>query len=101
MEFSNLWSKCDLFYLSNYLANDGDLIEAPERESYDKTIRKAEEDLFVLADRLKKSNAEYDELNKKVGIAITTLRQTFFEMGIIAGIKLSHEFYSRAKELEE
>ena len=42
MEFSNLWSKCDLLYLSDYLANGGELIEIPAKESYEKTVRKAE-----------------------------------------------------------
>ena len=27
MEFLDLWSKCDLLYLSDYLANGGELIE--------------------------------------------------------------------------
>lgn len=40
MEFSDLWSKCDLLYLSDYLANGGELIEIPEKESYEKTVRK-------------------------------------------------------------
>ena len=98
MEFSNLWSKCDLLYLSDYLANGGELIEIPERESYEKTVRKAEKSLFSLTERLGNNK---EELDGTIGTAITTLRRTFFEMGIIAGIKLSHEFYTRAKELEE
>lgn len=101
MEFSDLWSRCDLLYLSDYLANGGELIEIPEKESYEKTVRKAEKSLFSLADRVGNSREEHEELDETIGIAITTLRRTFFEMGLIAGIKLSHEFYTRAKELEE
>ena len=101
MEFSNLWSKCDLLYLSDYLANGGELIEIPEKESYEKTVRKAEKSLFSLAERFASNKEEHEELDEIIGIAITTLRRTFFEMGLIAGIKLSHEFYTRAKELEE
>lgn len=101
MEFSDLWSKCDLLYLSDYLANGGELIEIPEKESFKKTVRKAEKSLFSLADRVGSSREEHEELDETIGIAITTLRRTFFEMGLIAGIKLSHGFYTRAKELEE
>ncbi len=101
MEFSNLWNKCDLLCLSDYLANGGELIEIPEKESYEKTVRKAEKALFSLAERFANNKEEHEELDEIIGIAITTLRRTFFEMGLIAGIKLSHEFYTRAKELEE
>ena len=101
MEFSNLWSKCDLLYLSDYLANGGELIEIPEKESYEKTVRKAEKSLFSLAERFANNREELEELDETIGIAITTLRRTFFEMGLIGGIKLSHVFYTRAKELEE
>ena len=101
MEFSDLWSKCDLLYLSDYLANGGELIEIPEKESYEKTVRKAEKSLFSLADRVGNSREEHEASDEKIGIAIPTLRRTFFEMGLIGGIKLSHEFYTRAKELEE
>ena len=101
MEFSDLWSKSDLMYLSDYLVNGGELIEIPEKESYEKTVRKAEKSLFSLADRVGNSREEHEELDETIGIAITTLRRTFFEMGLIGGIKLSHEFYTRAKELEE
>ena len=76
-------------------------IEIPEKESYEKTVRKAGKSLFSLADRVGNSREEHEELDETIGIAITTLRRTFFEMGLIGGIKLSHEFYTRAKELEE
>ena len=60
MEFSDLWSKCDLLYLSDYLANGGELIEIPEKESYEKTVRKAGKSLFSLADRVGNSREEHE-----------------------------------------
>lgn len=101
MEFSDLLNKCDLLFLSHYLVNGGELLEIPQKQSYEKTVRKAEKDLFDIARKFENRGGKYEETSAITGDSTTALRRTFFEMGVIAGIKLSHEFYLRAKELEE
>ena len=82
MEFSNLWSKCDLLYLSDYLANGGELIEIPEKESYEKTVRKAEKSLFSLAERFANNREELEELDETIGIAIPRCGGRFLKWGL-------------------
>ena len=101
MEFSNLLNKCNLSAICDRLANDLEFFEYPERESYEKTVRKAEDDIFGYWDDGEKSVKDQDRIDERVGLAVTVLRRTFFEMGLIAGIKISHELSARAKELEK
>ena len=101
MEFSDLLTRCNLVYLSDYLANDGGLLKIPEDESFEETVRKAERALYRLPLSIKNGKISEDEAEDTIGISVSSIRRTFFEMGFIAGIKVTQQINIRAKELED
>ena len=94
MDLSELLNNSRLSSVCDHLVNGGDLDEYPEE------IKNSEKALYALADKYGSNSSEQDEISDIIGASLSTLRRTFFEMGMISGIKFAEDVHKGAQELK-
>lgn len=65
-----------------------------------KKSKNSEKALYALADKYGSNSSEQDEISDIIGASLSTLRRTFFEMGMISGIKFAEDVHKGAQELK-
>lgn len=100
MDLSELLNNSRLSSVCDHLVNGGDLDEYHERQSYAEEIKNSEKALYALADKYGSDSSEQDEISDIIGASLSTLRRTFFEMGMISGIKFAEDVHKGAQELK-
>ena len=101
MDLSELLNNSRLSSVCDHLVNGGDLDEYSERQSYEEEIKNAEKALYAIADKYGSDSSEQDEISDIIGASLSTLRRTFFEMGMISGIKFAEDVHKGAQELKK
>ena len=97
MGFSDIFKRCRLETVSEFLISGDSILKGREEESYEKLIEKSEEEIYSvirsLTDDIKKITSFENTLAKHD----TVLINAYFETGFIAGIMLTKEAIDRIK----
>ena len=99
MEFSNMIKRCKLSELSNFLIGGGELVIEREDLDFETAVKNAEKRTDDFLEEHFESMKERDEIFAAIADRETVMRETYFQMGFIAGINLSREIEKRTKEL--
>ena len=99
MEFSDMIKRCKLSELSNFLISGGELVIEKEDLDFKTAVKNAEKRTDDFLEEHFESMKECDEIFAVIADRETVMRETYFQMGFIAGINLSREIERRTKEL--
>ena len=99
MEFSDMMRRCKLSELSNVLIGGGELVIEKEDLDFKTAVKKAEKQTDDFLEEHFESMKERDEIFAVIADRETVMRETYFQMGFIAGINLSREIERKTKEL--
>ena len=99
MELSDMMKRCRLSELSNFLISGGELVIEKEDLDFETAVKKAEKQTDDFLEENFESMKERDEIFAVIADRETVMRETYFQMGFIAGINLSREIERRTKEL--
>ena len=99
MEFSDMIKRCKLSELSNFLISGGELVIEREDLDFEMAVKKAEKQTDDFLEEHFESMKERDEIFAVIADREAVMRETYFQMGFIAGINLSREIERKTKEL--
>ena len=99
MEFSDMIKRCKLSELSNFLISGGELVIEKEDLDFETAVKKAEKQTDDFLEEHFESMKERDEIFAVIADREAVMRETYFQMGFIAGINLSREIERKTKEL--
>ena len=99
MEFSDMMRRCKLSELSNFLIGGGELVIEREDLDFEMAVKKAEKQTDDFLEEHFESMKERDEIFAVIADREAVMRETYFQMGFIAGINLSREIERKTKEL--
>ncbi len=99
MELSDMMKRCRLSELSNFLISGGELVIEKEDLDFETAVKKAEKQTDDFLEEHFESMKERDEIFAVIADRETVMRETYFQMGFIAGINLSREIERKTKEL--
>ena len=91
--------RCKLSELSNFLISGGELVIEKEDLDFETAVKNAEKRTDDFLEEHFESMKERDEIFAVIADRETVMRETYFQMGFIAGINLSREIERRTKEL--
>ena len=99
MEFSDIMKRCKSSELSNFLISGGELVIEKEDLDFETAVKNAEKQTDDFLEEHFESIKERDEVFAVIADRETVMRETYFQMGFIAGINLSREIERKTKEL--
>ena len=91
--------RCKLSELSNFLISGGELVIEKEDLDFETAVKNAEKRTDDFLEEHFESMKERDEIFAVIADRETVMRETYFQMGFIAGINLSREIERKTKEL--
>ena len=94
-----MMKRCKLSELSNFLISGGELVIEKEDLDFETAVKKAEKQTDDFLEEHFESMKERDEVFAVIADRETVMRETYFQMGFIAGINLSREIERKTKEL--
>ena len=101
MEFSNMLKRCKLSEISNYISGWGEILEEKEELDYETAIRNMDRQTEALIEEYFKDENDRDRFFSEISNRETVIRETYFQLGFIAGINVAKDFGKRAKELHK
>ena len=99
MEFSNMIKRCKLLEISNYLIGYGESAVESEDLDFAAAIRNMEKQTEEFLDEHFEDEKEREAVSYEIADRETVIRETYFQMGLIAGINISREIERKTKEL--
>lgn len=101
MEFSDMMKRCRLSEISNYLMGCGELLTERKDLDFATTVRNAEEQTNKFLEEYFEDTNDRDEFYSEIATREIVLKETYFQMGFIAGINISKEIEKRTAELNQ
>ena len=99
MEFSNMIKRCKLLEISNYLIGYGESAVESKDLDFAAAIRNMEKQTEEFLDEHFEDEKEREAVSYEIADRETVIRETYFQMGLIAGINISREIERKTKEL--
>ena len=99
MEFSDMMKRCKLLEISNYLIGYGESAVESKDLDFAAAIRNMEKQTNKFLEEHFEYQEERDAVSNEMASRETVMRETYFQMGFIAGINLSREIERKTKEL--
>ena len=99
MEFSDMIKRCKLLELSNYLIGYGESVVESKDLDFAAAIRNMEKQTEEFLDEHFEDEKEREAVSYEIADRETVIRETYFQMGLIAGINISREIERKTKEL--
>ncbi len=99
MEFSNMIKRCKLLEISNYLIGYGESVVESKDLDFAAAIRNMEKQTEEFLDEHFEDEKEREAVSYEIADRETVTRETYFQMGLIAGINISREIERKTKEL--
>ncbi len=101
MEFSNMLKRCKLSELSDYFLGLGQSLIEKEDLDYETAIRNMECRTERLINSYFKNEDERDRFYKEIASRDVVIRDTYFQLGFIAGVNFMKELEKRGQELNK
>ncbi len=101
MEFSNMIKRCKLLEISNYLIGYGESAVESKDLDFTTAIRNMEKQTETFLDEHFEDEKERETVSLEMMNRETVVRETYFQMGLVAGINISREIEKRTKELNK
>ena len=99
MEFSDMIKRCKLLEISNYLIGYGESVVESKDLDFAAAIRNMEKQTEEFLDEHFEDEKEREAVSYEIADRETVIRETYFQMGLIAGINISREIERKTKEL--
>ena len=99
MEFSDMMKRCKLLEISNYLIGYGESAVESKDLDFAAAIRNMEKQTEEFLDEHFEDEKEREAVSYEIADRETVIRETYFQMGLIAGINISREIERKTKEL--
>lgn len=97
MDFSDIFKRCRLETISEFLISGDSILKEREAESYDRLIEKSEEEIYSVIRSLTDDIKKITSFENALANRDTVLINAYFETGFIAGVKLTREAAGRIK----
>ena len=91
--------RCNLSEISNYILGWGEILEEREELDYETAIRNMDRQTEALIEEYFKDENDRDRFFSEISNRETVIRETYFQLGFIAGINFMKEIEKREKEL--
>ena len=101
MEFSNMIKRCKLLEISNYLIGYGESAVESKDLDFTTAIRNMEKQTETFLDEHFEDEKERETVSLEMMNREMVVRETYFQMGLVAGINISREIEKRTKELNK
>ena len=101
MEFSNMIERCKLLEISNYLIGYGESAVESKDLDFTTAIRNMEKQTESFLDEHFEDEKERETVSLEMMNRETVVIETYFQMGLVAGINISREIEKRTKELNK
>ena len=99
MGFSNMIKRCKLLEISNYLIGYGESAVESKDLDFAAAIRNMEKQTEEFLDEHFKEEKEREAVSNEIANREIVVRETYFQIGFIAGINLLREIERKTKEL--
>ena len=99
MEFSNMIKRCKLSEISNFISGWGEILEEKEESDFETAIRNMDRQTEELIEEYFQNENDRDRFFAEISNRETVIRETYFQLGFIAGINFMKELEKREKEL--
>ena len=96
--FKDLLKRADCANIGEFIMNGGELAELPQKQTNEERIKEAYTKIFNFIDSNFKENCrdeKLDELTAVIGIFETT----YFELGLLSGIKIGTQLQNKMLEI--
>lgn len=101
MEFSDMLKRCKLSEISDFLLGlDKCLIEKDDTD-YETAIINMEHNTEILINSRFENTDDREIFYNEIARRDSVIRETYFQLGFIAGINVAKDFGKRAKELHK
>ena len=101
MGFSNMIKRCKLLEISNYLIGYGESAVESKDLDFTTAIRNMEKQTETFLDEHFEDEKERETVSLEMMNREMVVRETYFQMGLVAGINISREIEKRTKELNK
>ena len=101
MEFSNMIKRCKLLEISNYLIGYGESAVESKDLDFTTAIRNMEKQTETFLDEHFEDEKERETVSLEMMNREMVVRETYFQMGLVAGINISREIEKRTTELNK
>lgn len=96
--FKELLKRSDWANIEEYIMNGGELMELPKEQTNEEKIK----DAYAEINNFIKSNFEEESNDKedKLYCAIDILESSYFELGLLSGIKVGTQLQKKMQEIQ-
>ena len=101
MGFSNMIKRCKLLEISNYLIGYGESAVESKDLDFTTAIRNMKKQTETFLDEHFEDEKERETVSLEMMNRETVVIETYFQMGLVAGINISREIEKRTKELNK
>ena len=99
MEFSDMMKRCKLSEIGNFLTGYGELLVESKDSDFATAIRNMEKQTEEFLDEHFKEEKEREAVSNEIANREIVVRETYFQIGFIAGINILIEIERKTKEL--
>lgn len=96
--FKELLKRADFSNISEFIMSGGELVDLPTEETIEERIKEAYNKIYNFIETNFKQE-QHDEKAEELTYTIGVLESSFFELGLLSGIKIGTQFQKKMQEI--
>ena len=97
MQFSNILNRCSFSKIADYILGNGELLAESEETDFETEMREIENDTTEVLNKYFPDKEMQDKFFGEIAYRETKLENIYFQLGLIAGIRLLRNFNTKLK----
>ena len=93
MNFTKIIKRCSLSEISDYILGNGEIISKNKETDFESEMREIENHTTKILNKYFPDKKMQDKFFGEIAYRETRLESIYFQLGIIAGIKIIKDFY--------